>query len=124
MGPNRYPVHTVLLRDTIIPSGERLPDRICKGQAPNTHLRARPAYSLQRGRRLGMVFLQIGEDGVARRNTLPPAPKALSKSKNLIICETIATNYDYYPPRWSYERANQASNGLRSVSAVIKVARA
>lgn len=34
-------------------------------------------------------------------------PKALSKCKNLIICETIAANYDYYPPRRSYERASE-----------------
>lgn len=72
-----------------------------------TYVRDR-LYSLEQGRRLGMVFLQIGEDtGVKRRNTLLLAEGAFSKCKNLIICETIAANYDYYPLRRSCERANK-----------------
>lgn len=80
-GRNRYPVHSFAARYCNSLEA-RLRSYLQRGELLNTHLRTGPARSLERGRRLGMVFLEIGEDaGVARRNTLPPAEDAFQEQE-------------------------------------------
>jgi len=81
-GRNRYPVYSFAARYCNSLKA-RLWSYLQRGELLNTHLRTRLVRSLERGRRLGMVFLEIGEDaGVVRRNTLlSPVEDALQEQE-------------------------------------------